>query len=114
MGCLCTMTTNTHPSARLSWLALLCACFVMLAWAAPVMVADDMPDFLRYNQDHQMSDLADVPTELEDASDDPVLFVASSKTSLLPVTIVPQACHLTTAAWSPTSPVRPPNNLPSI
>jgi hypothetical protein len=108
------MRTITYHSARLSWLALLCACLVMLAWAAPAMVSGDMPQLLQHGQDYPLSDPSEATTEAEDASDDPVLFVANSKTGLCPLASALQNHLLTSAAWSPTSPVRPPNNLPSI
>ena len=108
------MKTITCHSARLSWLALLCACLVMLALVAPVMVADDMPELLKHSQDHQMSDPVGATTEAEDSSDDPVLFVASDKTGLLPIVFALQVQQLNSAAWSPASPVHPPNNLPSV
>lgn len=110
------MTDKVHLSPRISWLALLCACTVMLAWLAPmlVVVSDDMPEFLKRSQDHQASELADVPAETEDASDDPVMFVAIDKAGLLPLTFALRASHLTEQAWSPASPVHPPNNLNSI
>jgi hypothetical protein len=88
----------------------------MLAWAAPVLVvvSGNIPDFLKRSQDRQASDPADVPAETEDASDDPVIFAAISKADLLPLIFVLQASHLTERAWSPSSPVRPPNNFITI
>ncbi len=110
------MLTNVHLSLRFSRLALLCAWLVMLAWAAPVLVvvSGDLPDFLKFSQEHQASDPADVPVETEDASDDPVIFFVAGRAGLLPLTFALRASQLTEQAWSPPSPVRPPNNLITI
>lgn len=110
------MINVSHLTSRPSWLALLCACMVMFAWAAPVLVivTCDIPEFLKRSQDHQASDPADVPTEIEDTTDDPVMFVSIDTAGLLPLTSALLASRLTEGAWSPTSPVRPPNLLNSI
>ena len=110
------MTNTTHLSSRLSWLELLCACIAMLAWAAPVLVAvsGDMPEFLKRSQDHQANDPADMPAETEDASDDPIMFLPAGEADLLPLMFTLRASQLTEQAWSPPSPVPPPNNLNSF
>ncbi len=109
------MTTEAHLSPRLSWLALLCAWLVVFAWAAPILVdaSDDRPDILNQSQD-PASVPANVPPETEDASDDPVMFASIGKAGLLLLTVVLRASYLTERVWSPTLPVRPPNNLKSI
>ena len=110
------MINTPHLSLRLTWLALLCASVVMLAWAAPVLVVVSgvLPDILKLSQEHQASDPADMPVEIEDASDDPAIFPSADKAGLLPLTFELRSSQLTEQAWSPPSPVRPPNNLITI
>jgi hypothetical protein len=115
-GITCDMTRIARLFPRRSWPALLCASIVMVACAAPVLVVVtcDLPEFLKLRQDHQESDLTDTQTDLEDATDDPVMFFSISKAGLLPLMFALRPSHLTERAWSPTSPVRPPNNLNEI
>ena len=110
------MTYVAQLSSRPSWLALLCACIVMFAWAAPVLIVvpDGMPEFLKLSQDDQASDLTDSQAETAEATDDPVMFVSIDKAGLLLLTFALHAFHLTERAWSPTPPVRPPNIFNSI
>jgi hypothetical protein len=110
------MINITHFSLRLSSLALLCACMVMLAWAAPVLVvvSGDLPDILRLSQEHQASDPADVPIETEDASDDPILFLSAGKAHLLLLTFELRTSRVTEQTWAPPAPARPPNYLITV
>jgi hypothetical protein len=109
------MTHSAGFSTKSSCAALLCVCALLLAWAAPaIMLAGDVPEYLQRGQGRQASEPADAPAEMEDASDDPVAFVASSQPGHLPVTYTLQTDPLLDRAWSPTALVRPPNPLNSI
>jgi hypothetical protein len=104
------MTHTAHSSRRLSGLALLCACAILLAWAAPVIAAVtvDSLEFLKLSQDHHVSDVAAEQAETSDASDDPVWLFSSSRAHLQPLTSSLCFTHLTKRTWTPAPPVRPP------
>jgi hypothetical protein len=104
------MTSEVHLSSRLSWLALLCACMVMLAWAAPAIIAvtDDSLGLLQLNQNRPVSDLAVEQSETADVTDDLVLLFSSGRPDLHPLTFSLHTAPRTIQVWSPTPPVRPP------
>jgi hypothetical protein len=104
------MTNAAYSSLRLSRLALLCACAILLAWAAPaiVAVADDSLGFLKVSQNYPVSDLAAEQSETADVTDDPVLLFSSGRSDLHPLSFSLPTTHLAKQVWSPTPPVRPP------
>jgi hypothetical protein len=109
------MTYSAHFSKKIACMALVCVGAILLAWAALVIVLScDVPGFQARGQSQSGSDPVEAPTELEDASDDPVAFVACGHVGDLPVTYVRQTDSLLDRAWSPAALVRPPNHLNSI
>jgi hypothetical protein len=104
------MNSTIHTSCRLSSLALLCACAILLAWATPAInaMADDSLSLLRLQQNHPVSDLAVEQSETADAADDPVLLSSSRYPDLHPLMSLLHVVPLTRQIWSPTPPVRPP------
>jgi hypothetical protein len=109
------MIYSTHFSKKIASVALMCVGAILLAWAAPVIVfACDEPDFLPRSQGQAGSDPVEAPTEMEDASDDPIMLVSGSQADNLPLAYTLQPQALIDRAWSPTTLVRPPNPLNSI
>jgi hypothetical protein len=109
------MTYSAHFSKKIAGAALVCVCAILLAWAAPAIVlACDEPDFLSRGQSQQLPEPVEVPTEIEDASDDPIVSVAINKPGSLPAAYTLQPHALIDQNWSPTALVRPPNPLNSI
>lgn len=106
----CDMTGMASLPLRLSWLAILCACAVLFAWAAPVLVdvIHDSLEFLKMNQSNRAGDLADSQAEALDVTDDLVMPVSIGVAGLHPLIFSLHASHPTYWTWSPTLPVRPP------
>jgi hypothetical protein len=107
------MTNATLSSRRLSCPALLCACAILLAWAAPAIVAvlPDPLDLMNLNQNHPISDRAAEQPETTDVTDDPVWLFSIGRAHLQLLAFSLQAAHLIKQAWTPAPPVRPPANL---
>jgi hypothetical protein len=106
------MAYSARFSTKLVCVALVCIGAILLAWAAPVIISSgDMPEAMLRGQGQPAADPADAPTELEDASDDPVVLAASSQPGNLPVAYTLHTDSLLDRAWSPTALVRPPNFL---
>jgi hypothetical protein len=105
------MTRAAHSAPQLSYLALLCACAILLAWAAPVMsaVADEWPDLWPLPRNHSLSDLTVELSEATDVTDDPVLLSFSKRPALHSLISRLHAVPLIKQIWSPTPPVRPPD-----
>ena len=104
------MLHATRLISRFSCLALLCACAILLAWAAPAIVAvtADSLEFLKLSQDHHVSDLAAEQLETADVTDDPMWLFISSRASVHPLAFSLYAAHLIKQIWAPAPPVRPP------
>jgi hypothetical protein len=104
------MFNAAHSFRRLSCLALLCACAILLAWAAPAIAAvtNDSLGFLMVSQGRPISDLAVEQSETADFTDDPVLLFHNGCPDLHALTFLLHAAHLTEQIWSPAPPVRPP------
>jgi hypothetical protein len=104
------MTNAAHSSRRFSGLALLCACAILLAWAAPAIAAvtDDSLGFLQLGQNHPANDRAAEQSETPDVTDDPVLLFSSGRSDVQPLTFALHTAHLIKQTWTPAPPVRPP------
>jgi hypothetical protein len=91
-------------------LALLCACAILLAWAAPAITAllDDSLDLLNLNQNRPVSDRAAEQSETTDVTDDPVLLFYSSRSGLQPLAFSLHTARPIKQIWTPAPPVRPP------
>jgi hypothetical protein len=99
------MTNVAHFPSRLSRLALLSVWIILLAWAAPAVVAvtGDL-----FGLGYPMDDRTAEQSETADVTDDPVLLFSSSRTDLQPLTFSLHATHLIKQTWAPAPPVRPP------
>ena len=109
------MFDTSRLSTKLSLVALLCVCAILLAWAAPLIISSGAaPEALLCGQSRQTAEPVEAPTEIEDASDDPIAFVANDRPGILPVVHILQTAVLVGQTWSPTALVPPPNHLNSI
>jgi hypothetical protein len=99
------MTNLTGLPARFSWLALLSAGVVLLAWATPAafVVAGDL-----FDHSQPVNDLAAEQSETTDDTDDPVALFLSSHLDLHPLRLLLRSTRLVREVWFPTPPVRPP------
>jgi hypothetical protein len=99
------MTNPACSSRKFTYLTLLCACTIMLAWAAPT-VADMTADLFGYGQ--PVNDLAAERSDTTDVTDDPVLLFSSSYADFHPLTFSLHTAHLVKQAWTPAPPIHPP------
>ncbi len=110
------MVSSTSFPRRSSWLALLCASLVILAWAAPLMT--DTPE--SYLKDRPMTpgqeatDPAGSHSPLCDVTDEPVLLASIGGTAVSRLMFSFQPAQPIAWAWSPLLPIRPPIILNAI
>ena len=104
------MTRVAFISLRFSGLALLCACTVLLAVAAPafIVAAGGSLDFLSVGNRAQENDVDDSQSETSDLTDDSALPATVSIVPLQPIVLPLSTSRPAEWAWSSTPPVRPP------
>ena len=104
------MTSVAFFSLRFSILALVCACAVLLALAAPTLIvaAGGSLDFLTVGHRAQENDADDSQSETTDLPDDSALPVIASIIPRQPIILSLNTSRPAEWAWSFTPPVRPP------
>jgi hypothetical protein len=110
------MTNLTVRPRSSSRLVLLCACVVVLAWAAPLLADafDGSPHNQSMNTGQPATDLVVSHSQTVDVTDEPVILVSIGSTAVHMLTFSLRPVHLTKWTWSPLPPVRPPSVLKSI
>ncbi len=96
---------TTFPSLRFDYLALLSVLIIMLAWAAPAVVAvtGEIWDY-----DQPADDPANEQTETTDVTDDPAVLFASGRPGLHALDLALPDHSLIKQTWSPSPPLHPP------
>jgi hypothetical protein len=110
------MVSSISFPLRSSWLALLCASLVMLAWAAP-LATDVSESYLKdrpMTPGQEATDPADSHSPLCDVTDEPVLLASIGGTAMHRLVFSFQPAQSSAWAWSPLLPIRPPIILNSI
>jgi hypothetical protein len=104
----CDMTHAAHVPSRLSRLALLSVWIVLLAWAAPAVVAVAV-DLAGHSQ--LVADLAAEQSEITDVTDDPAVLLSSGRPGLHLLRLSLKLNNLAGQIWSPAPPLHPPTVL---
>ena len=102
------MTKVAHVPARLPWLALLSVWIVLLAWAAPAVIAVTRDVF---GHDQLVTDPAAEQSEITDVTDDPAVLLSSGRPGLRLLRLSLQIHDLIKQVWSPAPPLHPPTIL---
>ena len=102
------MTNVANVPSRLPWLALLSVWIVLLAWAAPAVMAVT-GDLFGYSQ--LVTDLAAEQSEITYVTDDLALLPSSGRPGLHLLRLSLQMHDLIKQVWSPAPPLHPPTIL---
>ncbi len=110
------MVSGASFPRRLSWLALLCACAVVLAWAAPLLTdvlhssRADWP----LDSSQTVTDPIDTHAHVWEMADDPLILASIGVTAIHRLIFSIPPVQPSAWAWFPLPPARPPILLHAV
>ncbi len=110
------MVSDIPFPRRLSWLALLSVCAIVLAWAAPLLT-DALHSFHAawpLNSNQAVTDPHEAQAHLGEMLDEPLIFTSIGGTTLHRLMFSFWQAYLMFWAWSPLPLIHPPSALNSI
>ena len=109
------MVSRTSLPRHLARLALFCACMMLLAWAAPLLVDALLNSHAAWplTSSRTVTDPHDIHTHLGEMLDEPLLLTSISFTALHRLISSFLTIRLTIGAWSPPPLLHPPSVLNS-